>query len=72
MPNSMLLMNRININAMTEPVASPAMSNLSPLAKTILKILHGVAPMVRTETRHFGRDEEDKAWEWLEAKPAEA
>jgi hypothetical protein len=36
------------------------------------KILHGVAPMVRTETRHFGHDEEDKAWEWLEAKPAEA
>ncbi|WP_046864804.1 STAS/SEC14 domain-containing protein [Microvirga massiliensis] len=36
------------------------------------KILHSVAPMVRTETRHFGRDEEDKAWEWLEAKPAEA
>jgi hypothetical protein len=27
------------------------------------------APLVRTETRHFDRDQEDQAWRWLEAEP---
>jgi SpoIIAA-like len=34
------------------------------------QVVQGFAPMVRTETRHFRPDEEDRAWEWLEAKPA--
>jgi hypothetical protein len=27
------------------------------------------APLVRTGTRHFDRDQEDQAWHWLEAEP---
>jgi hypothetical protein len=27
------------------------------------------APLDRTETRHFDRDQEDQAWYWLEAEP---
>ena len=26
-------------------------------------------PLVRVETRHFAENEEERAWDWLEAKP---